>query len=497
MGLMNGLSALGAGVAQFAGNAGLELQKSQLAQQQAILADQLATTRETALQASGGAIAATAAAKEQDFRSGLQASQQAFQGTQTDKELAARASEGSLNRGAEMARTQAQINAPPETIKLLKALGVPLPGAGGGAAPTGGTGASSSGSTPDQSTSAPASGGSPAGSPAASADPMANPLVRKALGFPLAGSAEASRMAIAQDVASDPAFKYKTAGQQAAEIENRVAVAEGKMTSKEAQASDAAMIASYQMAPFENYALTKSGSPETMAQVKQLNPDYQASRYPEINKAMSAFGTGKQGDVVRALDVGVQHLDVFDQAAAALKNGDIQKLNSMGNYFAQQFGAAAPTTLDGLKQFVATEILKSVAGGIGSAEDRDRLMKSLDGANSPAQLQAMTNGFRSLMIGQLNGLKTQYEAATDFKSGPFAFEKKLSPDTLKVLSGHSGSAASVPPTAPDPLAMARDAIAQGAPAAAVAKRLRDNGIDPSRLLTTTAPGDLARTPGQD
>jgi hypothetical protein len=44
--LINGLSALGQGVSAFAGTAGLELQKSQLANQSAILADQLATKRE-------------------------------------------------------------------------------------------------------------------------------------------------------------------------------------------------------------------------------------------------------------------------------------------------------------------------------------------------------------------------------------------------------------------------------------------------------------------
>jgi hypothetical protein len=47
--LMNGLSGLGAGVAQFAGQAGLEAQKADLAQQQAVLADHLATVRETGL----------------------------------------------------------------------------------------------------------------------------------------------------------------------------------------------------------------------------------------------------------------------------------------------------------------------------------------------------------------------------------------------------------------------------------------------------------------
>lgn len=74
--LMNGLSALGSGVSAFAGTAGLELQKSQLAQQQTILADQLATTRETGLQQSAGAIAATAAGKDQEFKAGQNLQQQ-------------------------------------------------------------------------------------------------------------------------------------------------------------------------------------------------------------------------------------------------------------------------------------------------------------------------------------------------------------------------------------------------------------------------------------
>ena len=44
--LMNGLSSMGAGIASFAGTAGLEQQKATLAQQGMTLADQLATARE-------------------------------------------------------------------------------------------------------------------------------------------------------------------------------------------------------------------------------------------------------------------------------------------------------------------------------------------------------------------------------------------------------------------------------------------------------------------
>jgi hypothetical protein len=269
--------------------------------------------------------------------------------------------------------------------------------------------------------------------------------VRKTLGLPQIGSQDANRMAIAADVNNDPAFKYKTAGQKAAEVELRVAVAEGKMTDPSSRESMAQGIASYQIAPLSGFSLTKPGGPETMARAIQINPDYQESRYPEVNKGMTAFGSGKQGDIIRSLNVGVQHLDVIDQAGAALGNTDIRALNSLKNVFASQFGSAPPTTFDGLKQIVGTEIEKAVAGGIGSATDRDRLMAALDRANSPAQLQAITDGFRSLMVGQLSGLKTQYEDATGFKSGPFAFESKLVPATRNAL--HSGPTAAAPVSA--------------------------------------------------
>lgn len=448
MGLMNGLSALGAGVAQFAGTAGLESQKALLAQQQTILADQLATTRETTLQKSAGDIAAAAAEKQNTFLGGQGDLNR--QSAQTIAQTGAGATLGAANIQAAAERYRA--DEPPDAIKMLRALGVQLPGdtpRAGGTPQAGGAGPAASGAagaagsaTPDTSAS-----GAGSGTPAApTADPMENPLVRKALGFPAAGSQEASRMAIAQDVNSDPAFKYKTAGQKASEIESRVAVAEGKMTDPDSRAKMAASIASYQVPALENYALTKPGGPETMAKVMELNPDYQASRFPEIQKAMGAFGSGPQGNVVRSGNVVIQHLDVLDQAAQNLGNTNVGVVNTIKNAFKQQFGSPAPTTFDGLRQIVGTEVEKAVAGGIGASADRDRIMAALNKANSPAQLQAITDGFRSLLVGQLSGLKTQYEDDTGIKAGPFAFENKLAPETRAALAGHSGGTAAPAPT---------------------------------------------------
>jgi hypothetical protein len=485
MGLMNGLSALGAGVAQYAGTAGLELQKAQLAQQQTILADQLATTRETGLQQSAGAIAATAAGVQQGATAALATQQQgATAALETQREAAA-ASEGSATRAADMARTQATINAPPEQIKLLRALGVPLPGdappassapasggttSGGGPPPpstgprvTGGiaadgsvvspspgsstptsnpSGSASSTSTPTAAgsgtvsgtaTASPGGSSSTATSGAPGANIMDNPIVQKALGYPAAGSEEALRRAVASDVKSDPAFKYQTVGQQATETELRVNVAKGAMTSPATQLANATLIAGYQIKPPDGYALSRPGGAETMALVGKLNPDYQEGSFPEVNKAMTDFGTGKEANIVRSLNVGVQHLATLDLAGQALGNGNVQALNALKDTFQQPFGSTAQPTFEGLKQIVGTEVEKAVAGGIGSAADRDRIMQSLKTANSPAQLQAVTNGFRDLMVGQLSGLKTQYEDATGFKDGRFAFETKLSPATTTAL----------------------------------------------------------------
>jgi hypothetical protein len=449
---LNGLSQLGAGVASFAGNAGLELQKAQLANQQAILADQLATARETTLQG-----------QQQQFQAGLQQSSQAFQGSQTDKtlaaeqarqsaELAARSSEGAANRAAQLELEGRRENAPTETEKLFRFLGInpngtPASGGTSLASPTSATstsGDSSAQRLPGPRTTGgvaadgsvvPPSSGAATGSiaPSPSANPIAANLVNKVLGIPESGSQAATRYAIAQDVNADPAFKYKTAGQKAAEVELRFAVAEGKMTDPASREKMAQGIASYQISPLSSFALTKPGAPETMARAIEINPDYQESRYPEVSKAMGAFGSGPQGNTIRSLNVGVQHLNLFDEAAAALGNGDMRAINSLKNTFQAQFGVAPPTTFDGLKQIVGTEIEKAVAGGIGSAADRERLMESLNRASSPAQLQAMTDGFRGLMLGQLIGLKNQYEDATGFKSGPFAFENKLAAETKTAL----------------------------------------------------------------
>jgi hypothetical protein len=255
---------------------------------------------------------------------------------------------------------------------------------------------------------------------------------------PPPGSIAANRAAIADDVNNDPEFKDGPPGAKAQEVETRLKIAQGTMSSPEQQKDYAAQIAGYQQAPLSGFAAGRPEGQKIMAEVRKINPDYQASRYHEVSTAMTAFGSGKQGDTIRYINNAVQHIGVMSEAADALKNGDMRTFNSLAQTIGKEFGVAAPTTFDGLRQIVGTEIERAATGGVGAAVDRDRIIESLNRANSPQQLADVFDKFKQLFKGQTNSLKNQYEDATGFKTGQFAFDNKLLPETKKAL-GWSGA----------------------------------------------------------
>jgi hypothetical protein len=226
------------------------------------------------------------------------------------------------------------------------------------------------------------------------------------------------------------------------------------MTSPATQKANATLIANYQIKSPEGFALSRPGASETVAMVPAINPDFQAARFDEVQDAFKKFGAGKEGDNIRALDVGVQHLALFDLAAKNMNNTDVNMVNYLKNAFQREFGATAPTNLEALKHVVATEVLKATGGGIGTGEDRYGVMKTMDGANSPQQLQDVTNGFRNLMAGQLDGLRRQYVSSTGITKGPFAFESKLGPEAIKALAPQASPQA---PPSPNPNVIRYDA----------------------------------------
>lgn len=188
------------------------------------------------------------------------------------------------------------------------------------------------------------------------------------------------------------------------------------------------------------FALKSPYYQQLLSQLYTYNPEASS----QTAAAVKAFNTGKQGDTVRSLNVGTAHLDTLQSLTDALNNGDTKALNSLKNTIQTQFGATAQPNFDTAKQIVGDEVVKAVLGsGAGSQGDREQLQKNFSSASSPAQLQGVIATAKTLMKGQVDGLRQQYETST----GRHDFDKKLTPAAQKALATLSPSVAVAPVSA--------------------------------------------------
>lgn len=199
----------------------------------------------------------------------------------------------------------------------------------------------------------------------------------------------------------------------------------------EGNAEIAKSIANYRVAPLSGYALRTPQGQAVMAEVMRQNPDYNAQNYQSSQKAYSAFTSGTQGNVVRSMNVGIDHLATLNQLVSDLNNGDLQAVNRLANVYKAQTGQTGPTNFEAAKKIVGDEIAKAIVGSTNAAQDRQAMQEALAATNSPQQLQGVIQTFTKLMAGQLGGLKRQYSTSTMRDD----FEKFLSPNAKSALEG--------------------------------------------------------------
>ena len=415
--LLNGLSALGAGVAQFAGQSGLELQRAQLAQQQTVLADQLATTRETGLQASGGAIAAAAAAKQQAFETGQTqqtlaaaaarvATEQAGESGRNAATIAAESARQRQLLDAEMERARYTANAPtpemrdvaafsggaqPGTPEYQRAvfgqaaakLGIPpdlygTPGSGG-TAPAGGS--TSGAATPNAALPGPRVGKSPTSDAGSAYTPQATPLDN---GPPPGGYNEAV-------LAGKPAWL----------VAKVHAINEGREE------------------PPNPRSQNDYKSPEFVANqlLHEYNPKFDATLYPVRLEAQKAIAPGGSlFTAVSAMNTSMGHIDHLGSLYAELGNlGGGTLVNAPLNLIAANTGHYP--VINAIKQTVdamATEGNRIYSGNAGTESEIDSWKKTFPLNGSLADQQRALQNFAQLMGAKFETLATQVNAAAGY-----------------------------------------------------------------------------------
>lgn len=211
-------------------------------------------------------------------------------------------------------------------------------------------------------------------------------------------------------------------------IPNVPQVGVGNPSVQEIQSNNARAIANYEAPPLTGSGMNGQNA-IIMAQVRQLNPNYDGAKYKIMAKTRQDFTTGKQGQSVQSMNVAVDHLDTLQEAANALKNGNLPLFNQIGNMYSKNTGSPKVTDFNALKSIVGSEVAKAVAGGATALGDREEIRAEINAANSPQQLAGVIEKYQKLMAGQVKGLKQTYESV-----GLKDFDDKLLPRTKKVLN---------------------------------------------------------------
>jgi hypothetical protein len=148
----------------------------------------------------------------------------------------------------------------------------------------------------------------------------------------------------------------------------------------------------------------------------------------------TAFGGGTAATNVTALNTVTDHLDVLQEAAVALGNGDVQVLNTLKNKFQTQIGSPIPTNFEQAKRIASNEIARATIGGVGGVTDREEINKLINQAESPEQLAGAIAQGKRLIAGRLRSLRRQYAGNDPEKNKQFD-EEMLSPLARAELGG--------------------------------------------------------------
>jgi hypothetical protein len=260
-------------------------------------------------------------------------------------------------------------------------------------------------------------------------------------------------------------------------------------------------------------------SPATQALLQaagQYEPGFDLTTWNARNKGYADFyGGGKSSEMVRSANQTISHVGELVSSMMGLDPTSFPSVNSVKNAYNTATGGGQVTEFLPNAHAVADELSKVFKGASISDSEIRSWEQRLNPNMSPEQQKAAVGKLLSLLNGSLTALENKRvqsfgQAAAD-KKGPL-----LTPESNTILENVSkwiGGSQDVnaatfkhplvkpktgtdphaqpgqQPAAPapaggagvDPLAQARDAIAKGAPKAAVIDRLKQNGIDPAGL----------------
>jgi hypothetical protein len=188
-------------------------------------------------------------------------------------------------------------------------------------------------------------------------------------------------------------------------------------------------IANYMLPPISPRQMATPAGKVMMDHILTENPEYDASKFSVRAPLRKAYSTGPQGQQIASLNTAIEHLDLLQAAADALKNGEFKPGNALFNKVKDTFGSAAPTTFDTIKEKVDKELDAVASKGVPTVSGA-AAQKEIGGkASSPEAIKGYIDTSISLLGSSLNALVTPYKREMGEKD-PF---KPLTKDAEDIL----------------------------------------------------------------
>lgn len=415
--LMNGLSSLGAGVSAFAGQAGLEEQKADLMNRSQVLADQLATTRESAGRQEAGQIAATAEQNRQTFESGQNALNRSASAANVAATEAGATSRTAMTINAEPPEiraakdfaqmTQAERNAFTE-IALTKA-GVPAWMAGG-----------------DNFV-------SPTGTPPRAAGPRAS-----SASTDTGGSAEPASATSDGSVPVPPA-----AGAAVPSAPDPGAPNRNEKALEGVPSGSASLIKGMvdgRISPPSSMALSKPMWQGLVSKAAEYDPTFDQTTWAGRVATRKSFTAGQDATAVTALNTALSHASNLDANFTKLNNfgGILTPLNGITNATESFFGDQRQTVTAQNIQALASEARKVfAASGGGNLTELENWEKSFPMNGSPSQQHGALTQFVDLLDGRLQSLADKYNRGMGRTDDPMTLLQPAARASYQALTGRA------------------------------------------------------------
>lgn len=284
--------------------------------------------------------------------------------------------------------------------------------------------------------------------------------------------------------ASDQMGRVEVSKQEAA---NRQVILLGDLgRSTDDQPSETAkMVAEYQIPLSQATARMPPAYRDRLnKQILALNPQFQSSNYDTYKSTEKDATTGKIATSAGAINTALAHLTTLDQAADALKNGDIPALNRIANYFGVQTGGSAVTTYKTIVNRLGPEIAKAYISSGGSVGERGATEDDFNANMSPEQVKSNIRVSAGLFKGKVTQLKHQYEGGT-FGRGK---QQLLTPEAQATLDRFAGESGPKAPALPATLTAADKGKVYYSPKAGKNIRITDvNPANPKQFRSEDAP----------